>query len=125
MNISRNFILVGTLFLVVGISIGMYMGGSGKHELAPLHAHINLLGFTLMAVFGLIYHAFPNMAASGLARVHFWLHTVSALVLLIMLALLFTGRIAEEAMAPLAPLAEVGIMLGILTFLWNVWQNAK
>ena len=55
MNVSRSFMLVGTLFLIAGIPIGMYMGASGDMALAPLHAHINLLGFVLMMVFGLIY----------------------------------------------------------------------
>ena len=61
MKISRNFIVIGSLYLIVGIGFGMYMGGSGDHTLAPLHAHINLLGFTLMTVFGLIYRVIPVM----------------------------------------------------------------
>jgi len=52
MNIARNFIVIGSIYLIVGITLGMYMGGAGDHTLAPLHAHINLLGFTLMTVFG-------------------------------------------------------------------------
>ncbi len=59
MNISRNFILAGVAYLLVGISFGIYMGSSGDHSYAPLHAHINLLGFTLMTVFGVLYRVFP------------------------------------------------------------------
>ena len=47
MNLSRNFLVLASLFLIVGITIGSYMGGSGDHTLAVSHAHINLLGFTL------------------------------------------------------------------------------
>ena len=68
MNVARNFILVGSAYLILGVILGMYMGGSGDHSLSILHAHINLLGFTLMAVFGVVYKVFPAMAASGLAR---------------------------------------------------------
>lgn len=125
MLISRNFLLVGSLFLIIGISIGIYMGASGDRTLAPLHAHINLLGFVLMSVFGLVYKAFPNMAASGLATIHFWLHTVGSIVLLIMLGGLLTGRISEAAMVPVAPIAEVAILVGIICFVLNLLPNGK
>ncbi len=125
MNIPRSFILAGALYLVAGITIGMHMGASGNHSAAPAHAHINLLGFTLMTVFGLVYHAFPAMAETVLAKVHFGLHLVGSLVLVVLLYLLTTGRIAEAAMAPLAPIAELLVMLGVLTFLWNAYRNLR
>ena len=123
MNVARNFILVGSAYLILGIIIGMYMGGSGDHSLSILHAHINLLGFTLMAVFGVVYKVFPAMAASGLARLHFWAHTVGTLVLLALLYLLLTGSIGEAAMMPLAPLSELLVLIGVVLFGYNAWKN--
>lgn len=125
MNVSRAFLLLGSLFLVLGISIGMYMGGSGDHTLIPVHAHINLLGFTVMSVFGLVYRAHPAMAAHVLARVHFWLHAVGCIILLGMLYLLLSGSIEEAAMFPLAPIAELAILVGLLSFVYNLFQNGR
>ena len=125
MNIPRAFLLVGSLFLVLGIGLGMYMGASGDRSLAPVHAHINLLGFALMAIFGLVYRAYPAMAAHGLARVHFWLHLLGGGVLLVMLYLLLSGNITEAAMFPLAPIAEVAVLLGLLCFIFNLWRNGR
>lgn len=125
MNIPRSFILVGIVYLVLGVVLGMYMGASGKHATAPAHAHLNLLGFTLMMVFGLSYKVFPAMAAHRLAVIHFWLHLVGSAVVLGMLFLLVTGRIGEAAMAPAAPIAELLVLLGVLAFLWNAVQNAR
>lgn len=124
MQISRNFMVIGVAYLLLGIGLGMYMGGSGDHSLAPLHAHINLLGFTLMTVFGLVYRVIPAMAATSLARAHFWLHLAGSLILLAMLSMLLTGRITEAGMAPLAPLAELLVLLGVASFAYNVWHNA-
>ena len=124
MQISRNFMVIGVAYLVLGIVLGMYMGGSGDHSLAPLHAHINLLGFTLMTVFGLVYRVIPAMAATSLARAHFWLHLAGSVILLIMLSMLLTGRITEAGMPPLAPLAELLVLLGVASFANNVWRNA-
>ena len=124
MNVSRYFLLIGSLYLLIGIGIGMYMGAAQDHRLVPAHAHINLLGFTLMAVFGLAYRVFPALDGTALARAHFWLHRVGALVLLVMLFLLFSENITEASMAPLAPIAELLILLGTATFVWNVLRNA-
>ena len=34
MNISRGFLGIGSLYLIIGIGLGSYMGGSGDHTLA-------------------------------------------------------------------------------------------
>lgn len=125
MNVSRNFLVIGPLFLVLGILLGGYMGASGDHSMAPVHAHLNLLGFVLMMVFGLTYNAFPAAGTSSLARIHFWLHLVGALVLLAMIALLFSGQITEAAMFPIAPLAELCVLVGVLIFALNMFRHAR
>lgn len=123
MNVSRNFLVIGSLYILVGIVLGMYMGGSGDHTLYPVHAHINLLGFVLMTVFGLVYRQFPAMAGSNLAKTHFWLHQIGTLVLLVMLFLLFTEKISETAMFPLAPLSQAAVLIGAMCFAWNLFRN--
>ena len=125
MNLSRNFMAIGSLYIILGVAIGMYMGASNDHTLIPLHAHINLLGFVLPMAFGLTYAVFPGAGDNGLARAHFWLHQVGTFVLVVMLALLLTGRIAEQAMFPIAPLAEVLVLLGLVAFATNVFRKVR
>jgi len=125
MNVSRNFMLLGSAFLIIGITIGMYMGGSGDHTLALSHAHINLLGFVLSVVFALTYKAYPAMAEGRLASIHFWLHLVGAVAVNLLLFLMLSQIITEAAMVPLAPISELLVLLGVLTFGWNVLKNAK
>ena len=125
MNVSRNFMLLGSAFLIVGIVLGMYMGGSGDHSLAISHAHINLLGFVLSAVFALTYKAYPAMAAERLASAHFWLHFVGAVMVNLLVFLLLAQIITEAAMVPFAPISEFLVLLGVLAFSWNVFKNAN
>lgn len=125
MNVSRNFVLAGTVFLVIGIAFGIHMSASGKHDFAPLHAHLNLLGFVLSMIFALTYRSYDAMGASRLAGWHFWAHIVGSALLLIMLFLLMSGRITEAGMVPVAPVAELAILAGIVLFLVNAWQNAR
>jgi hypothetical protein len=123
MSVSRGFLVIGSLYLLVGIILGMYMGGSGDHTLAPVHAHINLLGFTLMTVFGIAYRVMPEMAGNRLARAHFWLHQVGGLVLLVGLFLLMTGRMAEATAALVMPVAETVVFLGMLCWTVNLLRS--
>ncbi len=125
MNVSRAFLVTGGLYLIVGIGFGIYMGVTANYIFTPLHAHINLLGFVLMTLFGILYTLFPAMAGTLLAKAHFWLHQIGALMLLILLFLLFSGWIEEAAMVPWAPIAEVAVLLGIVAYLANLVQNAR
>lgn len=125
MNISRSFLLVGSLYLLVGIGLGSYMGGSGDRTLAPVHAHINLLGFTLMTAFGLAYRLIPGLADTVLAKGHFWLHQIGALLLLVGLFLMMSGRVAAETIGPMFPVAEMAVLLGALLWAVNLYRTAR
>ncbi|MES2539456.1 MAG: cytochrome-c oxidase [Pseudomonadota bacterium] len=124
MNISRSFIVMGAAYLLVGIVLGSYMGGSGDHSLAPVHAHINLLGFTLMTVFGIGYRMIPGLAEGTLPKVHFWLHQIGALGLLVGLFLMMSGRVDGATIGPVFPLLEVAILVGALLWLIGVVRRA-
>jgi hypothetical protein len=117
MNISRGFLVIGSAYLVVGIVFGAYMGASQDHTLAPVHAHINLLGFTLMTLFGLAYRLIPGLSDGMLPRVHFWLHQVGAFCLLLGLGLMMSGTIAPEVIGPFFPIFEGAILVGALIWL--------
>ena len=124
MSISRNFLLMGAAYLLVGVLFGMYMGGSGDHTLAPVHAHINLLGFTLMTVFGIAYRVIPGLADGLLPKLHFWLHQAGALVLLVGLFLLMSGKVAPETIGPIFPVAEAAVLVGVGLWLVNLFRRA-
>ena len=53
--ISAAFFAFGTLCLLIGMTMGMIMGGSGDFTLMPAHAHLNLLGFVVMCTYGAFY----------------------------------------------------------------------
>jgi len=125
MNVSRGFLTISVLYLLVGIGLGMHMGSSGDQTFLPVHAHISLLGFTLMAVFGLTYHVFPAMAESVLGRAHFWLHQAGTLGTVAMIWLLFSGAISDAGMFPVAPISEALVFLGVAAFAVNVFRAAK
>ncbi|MFA7523750.1 MAG: hypothetical protein WCY39_00055 [Oscillospiraceae bacterium] len=123
MNISRNFLVIGALYLVAGMGFGTWMSMSEQFAIAPVHAHMNLLGFVLMTVFGLAYRMMPELAADWMAPAHFWLHQAGTLVFVIFLWLLLSERMAGAVAGPILSIAELAIILGALIWLWNLWRS--
>jgi hypothetical protein len=113
---------LAVLYLILGISLGIAMGASQNFTLRPVHAHINLLPWTTMALAGLIYSVFPQAGASRLARVHFWLLNLALPVMMGALSMLLLGHVA---VAPVLAIAEVIGALAILAFAANLFLNLK
>ncbi|SDB69934.1 hypothetical protein [Belnapia rosea] len=73
------FLIAAALCLVVGTSLGIAMGIAHDFHLAPVHAHLNLVGWTTLALMGLSYRAWPQLAESRLlAPLQFFLSAGSA-----------------------------------------------
>lgn len=56
------FVASAALCLVIGVCMGIAMGVAHDFHLAPVHAHLNLLGWTSLALMGLTYRAWPELA---------------------------------------------------------------
>lgn len=113
---------LSVVYLIIGISMGIAMGASQNFTLRPVHAHVNLLGWTTMALAGLIYSVFPKAGESRLARLHFWLLNLALPVMMLALAMLLFGQMA---VAPVLALAEIAAALGIVAFAVNMFINLK
>ena len=81
-NVDRWFILMGIVYAVLGMTLGLWMGINKDLTLTPLHAHLNLVGWASMAIFGLIYRGYSDVASSRLAPLHFALMTIGTPVML-------------------------------------------
>jgi hypothetical protein len=51
--------LVASLTVVLGMSLGIYMGITQNHLLAPVHVHMNVIGWLGLFMIGLYYRAHP------------------------------------------------------------------
>ena len=116
------WIKLAVLYLIFGISLGIAMGASQNFTLRPVHAHVNLLGWTTMALAGLIYSVFPQAGESRLARLHFWLLNLALPVMMVALSMLLLGHMA---FAPALVIAEIIASLAILAFAANLFLNLK
>jgi len=117
-----RFIKIAVFYLACGICLGLYMGMTTQFTLAPVHAHLNLLGFAVMTLAGLVYRAFPEAAETRLAKVHFWLHNVGLPPLMISLALMLKGNAALE---PVVGITSMVVGAGVFAFIINVWLSVR
>ncbi|WP_297802539.1 hypothetical protein [Arenimonas sp. GDDSR-1] len=113
---------LAVLYLVAGVALGLHMAKSGDHGMYPVHAHINLLGWVSMALFGLIYRQFPALAGNKLAKAHFWLYNLALPVNMATLFMYLGGNVAIE---PVLGVASMVLGLAIAIFAINVVKNAK
>jgi hypothetical protein len=114
-KIDILFILLAVLCLICGICLGIAMGMSQNFQFTPVHAHLNLLGWASLALFGLIYKAYPELAKSRLAMAHFALSSLSSVVFPLGLYLAIA-----HANPLLAIAASFLALAGVLVFFTNL-----
>ncbi len=84
-------ILSAAAYALAGMAFGIVMAASHDHTLSTAHAHLNLLGWVSMAIYGLYYHSVPAAADSLLAKIHVAIATLGVWVLIPGVALAVLG----------------------------------
>jgi len=106
------------VFVLAGMVWGIVMGISEDHSTMPAHAHLNLLGWVSLFLFGFYYHLHPKLDYDRLARLQVGVWIVTTVILTIGVALVHTGRAAG---APIAAGASLAILADTLLFAWLVF----
>jgi len=117
---STRFLRIAAVYFVIAIALGLYMGMTEQFTQVPVHAHLNLLGWVSMALFGLIYHAYPAAGQTKLATWHFWIHNLSVPVFMAALFLMLAGN---AAMGPVVGIVATVTLIGIVLFAVNLWRT--
>ncbi len=108
MSLSNAFLRLAVLFAILGIALGAFMGGSGDHTLVGVHAHINLLGWVSMFLYGLFYRVQPEAGQGLLPTLQFWIAVGGFVLFMPSLAIVLTNTTS------LLKVAEIGLMTGPL-----------
>jgi cbb3-type cytochrome oxidase subunit 1 len=117
--VGKTYLKVATVYFTIGVLAGLTMGIIHDFRFTSVHAHVNLLGWVSMALFGLIYHFYPNAANSKLAKTQFWLHNIGVPVMLGGIALQVLG--VSGALAPTI-IGSVAVVIGVILFMVNVFK---
>ena len=116
-TVDSTYLVIGALWLVLGMILGIVMGASQNYQFMPIHAHMNLVGFACHSIFGLSYRHWPAMKESGLAPFQFWIFVLATPITLLGLYFTLTG-------GPLLPtiVGSLGILIGAVLFLVLIWR---
>ncbi|WP_423799673.1 cytochrome-c oxidase [Neobacillus sp. SAB-20_R2A] len=118
---GKAFLKVASIYFTIGVLAGITMGIIHDFRLASVHAHINLLGWVSMAIFGLIYHFYPQAANTKLAKTHFWFYNIGLPVMMIGIATqVLTGSMAA---LPVAVIGSIVVVVGVICFTINLFKH--
>ena len=119
MKASTLSFRAAVLMVIAGMIWGIAMGISQDHSTMPAHAHLNLLGWVSLFLFGIYYHLHPALDLNRLATVQVWIWIVGTITLTIGVGLVHSGRAVGD---PIAALSSLVILADTLLFGWLVFR---
>jgi cbb3-type cytochrome oxidase subunit 1 len=122
----KAFIRASLVWFTAGIALGLAMAMHPAWVIyRPAHAHMNVVGFITMMIFGVGYQLLPRLfghklQSRALAIAHWWLANVG-------LALMTAGFIlAPHIGVRSAPVTSAGgslFAIGAFVFVYNLWRT--
>jgi hypothetical protein len=111
MKASTLSFRLAVLFVIAGMAMGIGMAASHDHSIMPAHAHLNLLGWVSLFLFGIYYKLHPRLETSRLAIAQVAVWSVGTVVMTVSVAAIHLGYGAAEPAAALSSLVVLGAML--------------
>lgn len=118
---ARLFFKSAILLLIVGLVAGIGMAASHNHTISGAHAHLNLLGFVVSAVYGTYYALDPTRANGRLPILVWGLHTLGTVVMFVALSFVLMG---DTALEPIVAIASLSVLIAAVLFGWTVFRPA-
>ena len=109
-------------FVIAGMIWGIIMAISEDHSAYPAHAHLNLLGWVSLFLFGVYYRLHPALEGAKAVMVQVWVWIIGTVILAIGVGLAHTGHAAGE---PIAAAGSIIVLLDMLLFGWLVFQGER
>jgi drug/metabolite transporter (DMT)-like permease len=111
MKASSFCFVAAVICAIIGMVMGLQMAISGEHLQKPAHAHVNLLGWVSLFLYGVYYRLNPDLDTTKLAIWQARVALGSVLVMTIGLWFLYAGAEAAEPLAAVGSLAAFAALL--------------
>ncbi len=122
MNLGIALVKIASLYMMIGLGMGLFMAISKDFVLASVHAHVTLLGWATMAITGIVYAVFPQCGETRLSALHFWMHNIGLPVMMVSLALYSYGHTGAEKVIGVG---SILVLFALAAFTVNVFLRAK
>ena len=123
---AKAFIRASLLWFVAGITLGLAMAIHPAWVVyRPAHAHMNLVGFVVMMIFGIGYQMLPRFFGHPIhsrtfAAAHIWLANLG---LAGMVAGFFLAPNVGEKSIPVTAGGGILWAIGAYGFVYNMWRT--
>ncbi|HET7412142.1 MAG TPA: hypothetical protein VFJ18_05710 [Pararhizobium sp.] len=122
-TLARICWITAPIYALIGMAYGIHMATTSNFALAPAHAHLNLLGWVTIALYGVFYTVVPAAASSMLAKIHVALAEIGVIIIVPGIALAVTGQ--GEALAAIGSIVTILSMLLFLIVVVRATSRAK
>ena len=122
MKASALSFQAAVLFVIAGMIWGITMAISDDHSAMPAHAHLNLLGWVSLFLFGIYYKLHPSLEDAKSAMAQVWIWIIGTIVLAVGVALVHTGHAVGD---PIAAVGSFIVLLDMLLFGWLVYRGER
>jgi hypothetical protein len=110
-RLDAGYLVLASLYLVVGVALGIGMGVAHDFRYGPVHAHINLVGWTSHGLMGLALARWPALQASKLATPQFAIFAISSPVFIVGLPISIAYNVPIVAIV-----GSLGVFVGVVLF---------
>jgi len=124
MNFDKKYLVWALGYLMVGLCLGIFMASTQNHLQHVTHAHINLIGFVLSLVYGIIHKLWLGQPNPTLAKLQFILHQAGAVTISIGLFLLYGHFLAEPQIGPILGIASITILVSAALMFYMVLKTS-
>lgn len=125
--VATRYTSVSIIYFFTGCILGtfMFLRPGNIYSIMPAHAHINLVGFVSMMIFGVSYHMFPRFAGRPLhsikiAETQFNLLNIGLIGMVLLFA--FADR-SGMTYRLLLPLFGTTLTASFLLYVYNAWKT--
>lgn len=131
--LTRKFVQASLLWFLAGTTLGIMLAiAPARNAIFKLggmpptvHAHLQLIGFVVMMIFGVAYHILPrfhgrDLYSYGLGWAHFWLANLG---LAGMSTFFLLGNLAVGAF--FGVLLAAGFVIFVINLWWSMLPPAK
>lgn len=110
------FFAAATFYILIGVSLGLYMAVNHDFTLAPAHAHLNLVGWASLAIMGAFYALLGRETPRRLIAANFVLSNIGVLCMVSALALILADVVPAKAVGPVFGLGALCVIGGFVCF---------
>jgi cbb3-type cytochrome oxidase subunit 1 len=122
MKASALSFQAAVVFVIVGMIWGIIMAISEDHSAMPAHAHLNLLGWVSLFLFGIYYRLHPSLEGTKIASAQVWVWITGTVILVIGVGLVHAGHVIGD---PIAAIGSFVVLLDMVLFGWLVFQGER